>query len=83
MASTTATVKELNTGIENAITFVRENGETVNFSLQHFADHYELDLAVFDTEENPRELVTLALAEAKMLRDFLNRDEIARQLDQQ
>lgn len=83
--ATSTTVKEFNTDVENTLVLAREDGAHLQFALQHFGSHHELDLAVFDMAdpEQPviRDLVTLSLVEVKMLRTLLNKPSVVALLD--
>ena len=70
---------------EHTLVFNRRNGQEVNMSVSHFQDHYEVTLAVFNTEQGEltmiHEQVNLSYQECKLLRDLLNRREISAILD--
>jgi hypothetical protein len=92
-ASTFSTVTESNlTGFrylasehENTIVFNRP-GEEVNLAVQHFPGHHELNLVVFNTEGGEpttiHEEINLSYQGARLLRDLLNRPEVAQYLEQ-
>jgi hypothetical protein len=49
--ATTIATTELNSVYENATVFSRENGDQVNFSLQHYGEHQELHIAIYEADE--------------------------------
>ncbi len=104
-----------NTNFEHSYVFTRENGDQVNFCVDHTepfgpfpvtvkiptgnaekpyeigtvhlgadAPVHQLSLVVFDSdpdEPNKREEITLSFAEARLLRELLNRPEVQHLLE--
>ena len=72
--------------VEHTIIFNRPGSYEVDLSIQHFEDIREVHLVVFNTEcgepTTIHEEINLSYAEARMLKNLLNRPEVSEYLEQ-
>ena len=84
-ANTEPIVRYYASPVEHTLVIDRSSEEQVNMAIDHFGAHHTLTIAVFDTldKEQPElaSQVILSYAEARLLKDLLNRPEVSAIID--
>src|SRR5258708_5194174 len=87
-------IKYRHSAFETAMTYARHDGKCVEVTVTHLPNNYEnyfqgptLSLATRQIKKNPNctpnALIGMSMKEARLLRDFLNRPEVADWLDEE